>query len=98
LSWDVSTFQDEGKSETCKLLNFNTSAWEYEAPTTSPGSRDCFFGEESRRPSEVRLRQNGEADLEVPGQRIAHFVTQSLPRSIEASRREVGTYSDLSSR
>jgi hypothetical protein len=43
---------------------FNISAWEYEAPTTSFDSGAGFFGDESRRLFEGRLRQKGEADLE----------------------------------
>ena len=53
------------KLRTYKLSNFSISAWEYEAPTTKPGSRLCFFGDESRRPSEARLLQKGEAVLRV---------------------------------
>jgi len=56
---------DQEECQTYKLSNFSISAWEYEAPTTNPGSRLCFFGDKSRRPSDVRLRQKGEADLRV---------------------------------
>jgi hypothetical protein len=47
------------------------SAWEYEAPTTIPGSLGLFFGEASRVPSDVRLLQNGDEDLRF---RSAHHL------------------------
>jgi hypothetical protein len=88
----VSTVLALRHSETYRLSNFIMSAWEYEAPTTKPGSRAGFFGEGSRRPSEVRPRQKGEADLEC--------LRQSLPtsnaQSSLASAGLFGTYSDLS--
>jgi hypothetical protein len=55
---------------TYKLSNFSISAWEYEAPTTSPGSRVGFGGDTSLRPSEERFFQKGDADLSDPSQRI----------------------------
>ena len=58
---------------TNRLSNASMSACEYDAPTTNPGSRACFTGEEFRRPLEVLLRQNGE-DVLDSSQRCSFFM------------------------
>lgn len=75
------------------------SACEYDAPTTKPGSLAvCFFGEGSRRPSEVRARQKGDEDLKFPVSELSACSPECTPleHMILFLVGGIKTYSDLS--